>query len=72
MANAGTRPKWGTKHRTKTNKTKTTQNTKIMVYTNPIKTQGCTQVIAKDNQFLFLVRHPLLIVKFGKNVIGDR
>jgi hypothetical protein len=51
-----------------------TQKTNKMKNTNLAINHLWTQVLAKGKQFLLLVRHPvmLLIVKFGKHVVGDR
>ena len=62
--NEGTIKNWQSRHwwhwPHKTNKTQkhnTTQKIKKISNTDPTKTRGWTQVLAKDKQFLSLIRH---------------
>ena len=63
----------GIRHRTKTSKTKySTQKTRKTSNTDPTKNWWWTRVLAKGQQFLFLISHPpcySYIVKSSKSII---
>jgi hypothetical protein len=76
MSNPQTQATSGTRHKTKTHKTKNTpKKAKAMSKMNPQKHQDYPSSLREiTQQFLFLIgeRHTTGIIKFGNSVVRDR